>query len=157
MVAAFGWEEQLRIPMRLPVLAQNLQSTLRQRHEAILGSLAMTNVNHHSTAVNISDSKMCSLLQPQPAHVDRRETHPVAQQPDTTEDLSSLFDAEDGGELFLAGRTNQLEHRPFSPQRPLDKELDPAQRDGRCGACIVLDILDVQEILSEFFLGHQVR
>ena len=54
------------------------------------------------------------------------------------------------------GRSDQLVQRPFPAQRPLDEELDSAQGDGRCGTGLVLDILDVQEILSEFFLGDQV-
>ena len=60
----------------------------------------------------------------------RRQTHPVAHQPGTTEDLSSFFDAQDGWELLLAWRPDELEQGPLPAQRPLDEELDPDQDDG---------------------------
>ena len=40
--------------------------------------------------------------------------------------------------------------------RPVEEELDAAQGDGRAPARVLLDILDVEEILSEFFLGDLV-
>jgi hypothetical protein len=37
-----------------------------------------------------------------------------------------------------------------------DEHLDAEENEDRCGACIVLDIPDGEEILSEFFVGYEV-
>jgi hypothetical protein len=38
----------------------------------------------------------------------------------------------------------------------LEEELDAAKRDGTCTARVSLDILEVEEVLGEFFLGDQI-
>jgi hypothetical protein len=42
-------------------------------------------------------------------------------------------------------------------KRLLEEELDSAQGDGGGWPRVLLDILDVQEILSKFLLGDEVR
>jgi len=41
--------------MLFPVLAQQLECSFRQRYIAILGALAVTDMNHQAGAVDVSD------------------------------------------------------------------------------------------------------
>jgi len=59
-------------------------------------------------------------------------------------------------QLLLPWRSYEVERRELSVQRLLVEKLDPADRDGRGGSRVLLDILDVQEILSKFFLADEV-
>lgn len=78
-------------------------------------------------------------------------------EPDEREDLSNLIYGEDGGELLFTRWPDQLKARPLLAEGRLEEELDPAQSDSGSWACVLLDILDVEEILSKFFLGDEVR
>ncbi len=64
--------------VRAPVLAQHFQSTLRQRHVPILGSLTVSHVNGHAVTVNVSDLQVNPFSHAQPAGVDRAQAYPIA-------------------------------------------------------------------------------
>lgn len=53
MVAAFTWEEPLRVPMSGPMGALSAQRVGWERHEAVFMSLAATNVDHHALRFDI--------------------------------------------------------------------------------------------------------
>src|SRR2546428_9003010 len=132
-----------------PKLAQHLDRALRQRHITIFAPLAVPHVKHHARAVDICHLKARPLLQPQPARVDGRQAYSVARQSDAIENLSHLFGTEDHWELFLTRRSNQAQCSELSVECLLEEELDAAQRDGAPAARPLLDILDVEEILSQ--------
>jgi hypothetical protein len=67
-----------------------------------------------------------------------------------------FFDAEDHRQLLLARRSNQFKRGKLSLERFIAEELDAADGDRRSGSRVLLDILDVQQILSEFFLSDEV-
>src|SRR3989442_14477347 len=75
---------------------------------------------------------------------------------DATEDLSHLCEAQNHWQFLLARRSDQTERGELSAQRVFEEELDPAQRNGAPAPRPLLNILDVEEILPQFFLGDQV-
>jgi hypothetical protein len=113
-------------------------------------------VNHLPRAIDIGNLKMGSLLQPQTTGVDRRETGPIALQPDEAKNLTNLIGTEDDREFLLAGRTNQVESGDVSFENLLEEELDATQGNGGGRAGEFLDILEKEKILSELFLRDQI-
>jgi hypothetical protein len=95
-------------------------------------------------------------LQPQSARVDCPQTDSVAWQSDAAQYLSDFVWSEDHREFLLARRSDEVEDGPLSVQSLLEEELDAANGDGAGGPRPLLDILDVEEVLSEFFLGDEV-
>lgn len=53
-IAALCWEDEPWVAMRGPVFAQDLEGGLRQRDEAIFGSFAPVDVEHHTMTVDVS-------------------------------------------------------------------------------------------------------
>jgi hypothetical protein len=99
---------------------------------------------------------MGSFLKPQPARVDRGQTYSIARQSDERQNLSNFIYAEDGRQLLFSRWPDQLEGCPLLAQGALEEELDPAQGDRCSWPRVLLDILDVQEILSKFLLTDEV-
>ena len=83
--------------------------------------------------------------------------HAVAREPDAIENLADLFEAQDDRELLFARRANEAEYGKVFVESVLEEKLDAAQGNGDAAAGVILDILDVEEILSKFFLGDQIR
>jgi hypothetical protein len=108
-----------------------------------------------ASAVDIWDLQMGAFLKAQTARGDGCEADPVAQESDTAENPSHFLTAEDDRQLFLAWGANKGKGRPFSGERMLEEKLDPTQCDGAGAAGVFLDMLEVEEILSAFFLGDQ--
>jgi hypothetical protein len=110
-------------------------------------------MEHHPGTIDIPDLKLRPFLEPQTAGVDGRETDSVGWNYDEAEKLVNLLDAENGRKLFLAGRANEVQGRQVLVEGVLVEELDAAQGDGEGTAGVFLDILEMEEILSQFFLG----
>jgi hypothetical protein len=110
-------------------------------------------MEHHPGTIDIPDLKLRPFLEPQTAGVDGRETDSVAWDLDQAEKLVNLLDAENGRKLFLAGRANEVQGGQILVEGVLVEELDAAQGDGERTAGVFLDILEMEEILSQFFLG----
>jgi hypothetical protein len=66
-------------------------------------------VDHHAGAVDVGDFQVEALLQPEPAGVDRRGKDSVVDRADTAQHPADLFDAQDGRELPLPLRPQELE------------------------------------------------
>lgn len=140
-----------------PVLAGKLKRSLRQWDVAVFVSLATADVNHHSSRVNGSHLKMSAFLESQPARVDSSQTGSIARQADERENQPDFIAREDDGELLFARRANQFEGSESFVEGMLVEELDTADCDGGSGARVVLDVLEVEEVLSEFFVSNEVR
>jgi hypothetical protein len=149
-------EDEERVAMGDPILAQQLESPRREGDVAIFTTFPKADVNHLPRAIDIGNLKMGSLLQPQTTGVDRREAGPIALQPDEAKNLKNLIGTEDDRELLLAGRTNQIESGDVSVENLLEEELDATQGNGRGRAGEFLDILEKEKILSELFLRDQI-
>jgi hypothetical protein len=150
------WEDQHGMAMRDPIPPKPFQRPVWQGDIPIFPSFATTDVKQQASAVDLWDLKMGAFLKAQTAGVDRREADPVAQESDTAEKLSNFFDAEDDWKLFLAWGANKGEGGPRSAEGLLEEELDAAERDCARTAGVVLDILEIEEVLSEFFLRDHV-
>src|SRR5207244_9111185 len=122
VVTSFSGKHQHGIAMGLPVLAQHLKCSLRQRNIPVLTSFPVTHVQDHPCTIDVGHLDMRSFLQSQPARVDSCQEDSVARQTNQREYLSYLFGAEDRWQLLLTGRPDQLEEGPLPAQRPLDEE-----------------------------------
>ena len=99
---------------------------------------------------------MGALLEAQATGVNRGEADARAEQAGTAEHRSHLFEAQDHGQFLLARGADNAEGGPVSVEGVLEEELDATQGNRARAPRVLLDILDVEEILSEFFLGDHV-
>ena len=69
---ALGGEEQSRMAMGFPLLAQKLKSALRQRHIAVLVSFAAADVKEHALGIDVANLESQRFSQPKTTRVNRR-------------------------------------------------------------------------------------
>src|SRR4030095_14706730 len=148
MVPALGRKEQQGIVMLLPILAQQLQRSFRQRDVTVFCAFAVADVNHQARAVDVGHAQIRSFLPTQAAGVDGGETNVVARQSDATEYLSHFRQAEDDGQFLFWGWTHQTEGGPILFQRALKEELNAADGDGGRAARVMFDVLEIEEVLA---------
>lgn len=67
-----GREEQSRMAMGLPLLAQQLKSALRQRDITVLVAFAAANVQEHALGIDVADLEAQGFSQPKATRVNRR-------------------------------------------------------------------------------------
>ena len=99
--------------MGYPVLAQQVQGALWQRHIPVFCSLTVTYMQEHSGAIDLVDLQMNALLQAQTASVNRAQADPVVWLAQATKNLEYLVNAEDYRQLLLPGWPHQDQRRPF--------------------------------------------
>ena len=116
--------------MGCPVLAEQREGLLRQRHRAILRPFAVTYVDDHPGTVNIGNLQVGAFLQPQATGIDGAQTGSRARQPHTLEDRVHFLQAEDDREFVLLGWPHEGQDGPFPLESTFVEELDAAQRDG---------------------------
>lgn len=100
---------------------------------------------------------MGAFLKTETAGVDRREAGPRAWPPQEAKNPANLIRAEDDRQILLAGRTNKVESREVFVESVLEEEPDAAQGDGGGAAQVMLDIPEIEEILSQLILGDRSR
>jgi len=76
-----------------PIAAQQVKGGLGQRHIAILGALAVVDMDHHAAAVDIGDFEMESFKKSEAAGVDGGEIGIVMEGLDAGKNASDFFDA----------------------------------------------------------------
>ena len=59
-----------------------------------------------------------------------------------------FFTTENNWQLSLSRRPDHIQYGPFALERMLVKELDSAQGHGHGTVCILLVILEVEEVLA---------
>jgi len=143
--------------MMNPILAEQFQRPQWQRDIPIFSAFPLPEVNHSAGAIDILNLKMSPFLKPEPTGINRREASPMALQPDEAENPTDLVRAQDGRKLLFASRANKVEDGEIPLESMLEEELDAAQSDSERTAGVFSDILEVEKILSEFFLSDQVR
>ena len=99
--ACGGRKEPDGMAVGAPLLAQQSQRALRQRHVAVLVALAVPDMEHPPLAVNISDLQTDTFQQAQAARVNGRQAHAIVGATQAHENLAHLSDAEYSGQLFL--------------------------------------------------------
>ena len=101
--------------------------------------------------------QMGALLQAQTTGVDGGEADSVTEESDTAENLAHLFEAEDHRQLLLARGADKAEGGPVSVEGVLEEARDATQGHRARAPSVRLDMLEIEEILSECFLGNHVR
>ena len=76
-----------------PVLAQQMESGLRQRDIAVLGALAAVDMDHHALTVDVGDFEMAAFVKTQAAGIDRGEIGVVVQGFNVDQNATDFFDA----------------------------------------------------------------
>jgi hypothetical protein len=142
--------------MRDPRLAKPWQRTMWQGHITIFPALTTTDVDQHARTINMWDLQLGALLQAQPTGVEGGEADAVAEPSDTAENRSHLFGAQDHWQFFLARGADEGEGGPVSVKGILEEELDATPCNRARAPRVRLDMLEVEEILAEFFLGDHV-
>ena len=86
----------------------------RAGDEAVLGPLAVVDVDHHAVAVDVADLEVEALAEPEAQRVDGPEVGAVVGRADGGDEASDLVDGEDVGEAGLAGDAEAFEGGPVS-------------------------------------------
>jgi len=97
MVAARGREEQVRVPMRQPIAAEDRQRALWEGHIAVLRLLTAMDMDNHPSDVDVTDLKIQGLLKPEPERVDGPKEGLVVRSADGVNYSVDLIDAQDIG------------------------------------------------------------
>ena len=87
---AFGREEQARMAVSAPELAQEFESALRQRHVTIAVAFAGPDVQEHALGVDVADFQFEGFTQAQAARVDGRQGDAMVQRLDPGQDAAHL-------------------------------------------------------------------
>jgi hypothetical protein len=133
-----------------------LQGALWKRDVAVLSPLAMSDVDAHAHSVDVSDLQVGPFLEAQPTGIDGGETYAIARQFEVRQNGSDLFDTEDDREFLFAWGSDEGERGPCPLQRVLIEKLEAAQGDGTRAARVVLDVLEIEEVVTAFFLRDAV-
>jgi hypothetical protein len=140
-----------------PVLAQQLQGTLWERHRAVLGACATAHVDEHPCTVNSRDLHVGAFLKPQATGRDGGKTHPIAQPFQVRQKRANLFCTEDDRQCLFPWGSDECQSGPWPLHGVLGEERDAAQGDCTCTARGVFDILEREEGVPEFFFRDPGR
>jgi len=117
-------EEPVLGPMFAPVLAQEVECSLREGNVAILLSLAVADGDGHSTAIDVLGAKVDGFGDPQTAGVHHDGAHAGGRATDVGQEFSDLRAAEDHRELVIASEADQIENGHWASEGVTEKELD---------------------------------
>jgi hypothetical protein len=124
---------------------------------ALVPALTMSDVDQQASAIAIGDLPMSPLLQAEPTGVERGQAHAVAGESHAAKKPVDLFAAEAHRQLLLPWWSHDGEDGPVAIEGMLEEELDATQCNCARAPRVLLDMLEVEAILSEFFLGEHVR
>lgn len=101
--------------MGFPELPQDLQGFAGQRDIAVLGALAVVNMEEHAGTIHMHHPEVDAFLQPQTAGIDGGKAGTIAVQADQIENPAHLFDAEDDRQLLFPLGADELDRGPVAP------------------------------------------
>ena len=143
--------------MGFPVLAQELQHALGQRHETIPVAFAGADVKEHALRIDVPHLQAQPFAQPQAAGVNGAQADAVIEEDDAAENVTDFPGGEDDGQFELGIGAHQFQLRgPATLQGFFPEKLDRAEglRGGLTGD--FLFDLEMEEVLAEFLRGDQV-
>jgi hypothetical protein len=136
---ALGREEQDRMAVRFPLLAQEPEGALGQGNVAVLIAFAGAEVQEHALGVDIADLQAQTLPQAQSARVNGAEADAMIQGRHRGQKAAHLGGGEHDGQFELGIGAGQFQFvRPGAVQGFFPEELDGA--DG-LGAGLTRDLL----------------
>ena len=149
-VVAFGGEEQARMAMGFPALAQQEQGALGQGDVAVAVAFAGADVKEHTLGVAVADFEVKGFAQAQAAGVDGGQGDAMIECGDGGEDLAHLGGGEDDGELELGCGADQFDlGGPGAAQGLLPEHLDGADGLGGGGTGVATLGVEVEEVLAQ--------
>jgi hypothetical protein len=100
---------------------------------------------------------MGAFLKAEAARVDGAQADAIAQEFQVGQNGAPLIEAEDHRQLLLPWGADKGEGGPFPFQGLFVEERDAAQRNGARAPRVVLDVLEGEEIVTQFFLRNMLR
>jgi hypothetical protein len=148
----FGREQEGGIAMGLPLLAQQFQGALRQRHVTVAVAFAASDVDEHALGIYVADLQTQSFAQAQSAGIDGAEADAMIELPRIAEDAPDFGCGEDNGQFELGIGADQFEFvRPGAVESLFPEELECANELGGGLAGDFLDGLEVNAVLADLF------
>ena len=117
LVRSFAGKQKLAGTVLLPVRPQFLQQSRRQRHESLLGPLAVGDPDLHPRRVDIGDLQVGCFGKPHPAGVEGREERFVLEVRSTSQQLVDFLSAEHRGQMFRPFAEGDHGDRPRDADR----------------------------------------
>jgi hypothetical protein len=142
--------------VRAPILAQQLEGACWQGHIAVF-AFAMPDVEQPTVAIHILNLQMSAFSQTQATRVDGAEAHSIRLAAEAVQDAAHFVGAEHHWQLFFMGWTNPIQRDVGAVEGLHVKEPQAVQGKGVGAARNVLVVLEVEEILTEFFGRDAVR
>lgn len=157
VTVAFGREEERRMTVCFPLLAQQLQGALRQWHITVLVALAGADVQEHAFGVDVADLETQAFAQAQAAGVDGGQAHAVVEGRDGGQDAAHLIGREDDRQLGLRVGAGQVHFGgPGAAQGFFPEDFKGADGLGAGLASDFLVFLEMDAVLAEVFGRDQV-
>ncbi len=130
-VSAHGWEEELRMVVSLPIVAEQVEGGLGERDVAILGSFPTVDMDHHAGGVDIGDLEMETLVKSKAAGVYGGEISIVLRSLDFGQNASDFFPAENSWKSSFVLGSEDSEDVPVALEDVLVEEADSAIADAQ--------------------------
>lgn len=157
-IVPFAWKEQRGMAMGFPLLPQQLQCALGQRHVSVLVALAVADVEEPALRINIANLEVQAFAQAQAAGVDGGQADALVEQGDPAQDVPDFPGRENHGKFELGVGADQLNlRRPGPLEGFFPKELDRAYSLSAGLASELPFGLKMEEVLAEFLRADQVR
>jgi hypothetical protein len=152
-----GGEDQDRMAVAFPLLAQEEQGALRQRDVTVLIAFAGADVKEHALGIDVADLQAQGFTQAQAAGVDGDQSDPVIQGGDAGENKTGLGGGEDDGQFELGIGAGQLEFGgPDSLEGFFPEELEGADDLGAGLAGDLLFQFEMDAVLAELLGRDQL-
>jgi hypothetical protein len=155
-ISAKGREEEARMAVGPPIVAEQMECGLGEREVAILGPLSTVDMDHHAAGVDIGDFEVETFVKSQSTGIDGGKIGIILERFDTGQNASDFIHAENGGEASFGLGTEDSEDVPVSLEDVLVEEAYAAIADAHGIGGPLINVLSVEEIVLEFLLGDQI-
>jgi len=143
--------------MRFPLLAQELECALGERHVTIGVALAAPDVKEHALGVDVAHLEIETFTQAQSAGIDRGQTDAMIQRRDLGEDHAHFASGKHDGQFELGIGADQFQFgRPDAVERFFPEEFKGT--DGLRGSLTgdLLVRLEMDAVLADLLGGEQI-
>ena len=143
--------------MGFPLLAQELERALGQRHVTVLIAFAGADVQEHAFGIDVADLEPQAFAQTQAAGVDGGQADPVVQGGNVSQDAAHFTGGEDDWQFELGIGAGQFHFvGPGAAEGLFPEDLDRADGLGAGLASYLFVLLEMDAVLSEVFGREQV-
>ena len=146
-----------RMAVGAPVLTQEPERGRWQGHIPVFSPFPTPDMDEHARTIHIRHLEVRAFLEAEAAGVDSTQARPRTEEVQVGQHGTHCFQAEDDGEFLLPWGADTGQRGPLPFEGVLVEELDAAQRNGAGAPRVVLDVFDIEEIVTEFLLHNLVR